>query len=164
MGQRIKTRCDISANWVTANPTLQLGEVGFDTTLKLSKTGDGVTAWNLLVFDYAKGSLVEGVGIVNAAFKTAAPYILSTSHGLGVVPDIVQAYYQCVIVQHGYSVGDRVLVDTSQSGYPNVSFDASKVTLALTAAMPNILLKTGAAAGALIAANWRINVRCWAIK
>lgn len=48
MGQRIKQRRDVAANWTVANPVLQDGEQGFDKTSKCIKIGDGVTAWNSL--------------------------------------------------------------------------------------------------------------------
>lgn len=49
MSQTIIVRRDTSANWIAAgNPVLAAGELGYDTDLKLTKMGDGVTAWNLL--------------------------------------------------------------------------------------------------------------------
>ena len=47
---RIKPRRDTSANWASANPVLQSGEIGFDTTSKQFKIGDGTTAWSSLTY------------------------------------------------------------------------------------------------------------------
>jgi hypothetical protein len=47
---RIKPRRDTSANWASANPVLQSGEIGFDTTSKQFKIGDGTTAWSSLSY------------------------------------------------------------------------------------------------------------------
>lgn len=47
---KIKIRRDTTSGWSTANPTLDLGEFGLDTTLKKVKIGDGSTAWNSLAF------------------------------------------------------------------------------------------------------------------
>ncbi len=46
----ITQRSDTSANWQSRNPTLKLGEIGYDSTAKRSKIGDGVTAWNSLAY------------------------------------------------------------------------------------------------------------------
>lgn len=44
-----------STQWSAANSILASGEIGFDTTLKKMKVGDGVTGWNALAFaDAAK--------------------------------------------------------------------------------------------------------------
>jgi len=47
---RIKPRRDTSANWASTNPTLQSGEIGFDTTTGQFKIGDGTTAWSSLPY------------------------------------------------------------------------------------------------------------------
>lgn len=41
-------RRDTAANWTAANPTLLEGEWALETDTKLTKLGDGVTAWNSL--------------------------------------------------------------------------------------------------------------------
>ena len=43
---QIQIRRDTEANWTSVNPTLALGEWGYDTTNKVCKIGDGSTAWN----------------------------------------------------------------------------------------------------------------------
>ena len=45
---KIQHRRDTSARWSTANPVLQAGEIGIDTTVNRIKIGDGVTTWNNL--------------------------------------------------------------------------------------------------------------------
>jgi Major tropism determinant N-terminal domain len=50
MTTRIKIRRDTSANWEIANPTLALGEPGYDLTENKIKIGDGSTAWLELPF------------------------------------------------------------------------------------------------------------------
>ena len=53
MTTRIKFRRDTAANWTAENPTLALGEPGFEQDTNKLKIGDGETAWTLL--DYASG-------------------------------------------------------------------------------------------------------------
>jgi hypothetical protein len=53
MTTRIKFRRDTAANWTELNPTLALGEPGFEQDTNKLKIGDGETAWADL--DYASG-------------------------------------------------------------------------------------------------------------
>lgn len=46
----INQRRDTAANWIAADPVLQLGEVGWETDTRKSKLGDGVTAWSGLLY------------------------------------------------------------------------------------------------------------------
>jgi hypothetical protein len=49
----MQQRRDTAANWTSVNPVLASGEIGYDSTTKQIKVGDGVTAWNSL--QYANG-------------------------------------------------------------------------------------------------------------
>lgn len=44
----IQLRRDTAANWTSANPTLGLGEFGYETDTGRLKLGDGSTAWSSL--------------------------------------------------------------------------------------------------------------------
>lgn len=68
-------RNDTSANWSTANPVLQLGELGIDTTEKKIKIGDGATPWNDLDFSSSKG----------AELGTAAPTASDDGFDVGTI-------------------------------------------------------------------------------
>ena len=46
----IQSRRGSSAQWSAANPILADGEIGYDSTTKQMKVGDGVTAWNSLAY------------------------------------------------------------------------------------------------------------------
>jgi hypothetical protein len=50
----IQLRRGTAAQWVTANPTLSVGEIGFETDTGKFKIGNGTEAW--LVQKYAGGS------------------------------------------------------------------------------------------------------------
>jgi hypothetical protein len=45
---RIRIKRGIASAWSSANPVLGAGELGYDTTNRVLKVGDGVTAWNSL--------------------------------------------------------------------------------------------------------------------
>ena len=68
-------RNDTSENWSTANPVLQLGELGIDTTEKKIKIGDGTTPWNDLDFSSSKG----------AEIGTAAPTASDDGFDVGTI-------------------------------------------------------------------------------
>jgi Major tropism determinant N-terminal domain len=50
MSRQITLRKDSATNWATTNPTLALGEPGYDTDAKNIKIGDGSTIWTNLSF------------------------------------------------------------------------------------------------------------------
>jgi len=48
MAQQIQIRRDTASNWTSVNPTLAVGEYGYETDTDKLKLGDGSTAWNSL--------------------------------------------------------------------------------------------------------------------
>ena len=46
METRIQIRRDTASHWANNNPVLALGEMGFDTTNRQIRVGDGITPWN----------------------------------------------------------------------------------------------------------------------
>jgi hypothetical protein len=57
----IQSRRGSSAQWSAANPILADGEIGYDSTTKQMKVGDGVTAWNALAYlDISATNLTTG--------------------------------------------------------------------------------------------------------
>jgi hypothetical protein len=50
MGYRIVLRRDTSARWQRNNPTLRLGEPGYETDSRKIKIGDGVSPWTILPY------------------------------------------------------------------------------------------------------------------
>jgi len=49
---QIQVRRGAAAQWTTANPTLALGEIGFETDTNLIKIGDGISAWVSLGYNF----------------------------------------------------------------------------------------------------------------
>lgn len=68
---RLQLRRDSSADWTTENPTLALGEPGYDTTRKQLKIGDGATAWDSLPF-LAREYVMVAVSDETTALTTGA--------------------------------------------------------------------------------------------
>jgi hypothetical protein len=52
LAAKVATRRDTAANFTSNNPTLASGELGFETDSKLTKLGDGTTAWNSLNYNW----------------------------------------------------------------------------------------------------------------
>jgi len=50
MAVTIQLRRDTTTNWSSKNPILHEGEIGYDTSAKLFKIGNGLTAWNDLTY------------------------------------------------------------------------------------------------------------------
>ncbi|QLH40702.1 MAG: hypothetical protein HWD60_19615 [Defluviicoccus sp.] len=48
MPSRIQVRRDIAENWISENPVLALGEIGYETDFVKCKFGDGVSVWTEL--------------------------------------------------------------------------------------------------------------------
>lgn len=51
-----RIRRDTAANWTAANPVLRIGEPGLETDTRKWKFGDGVTAWNALLYAGAEAA------------------------------------------------------------------------------------------------------------
>lgn len=65
MATRMQQRRGTSAQWISANPVLAAGEIGFETDTNQFKMGDGVNTWTNLAYfvdeDSVSGSLGDYV-------------------------------------------------------------------------------------------------------
>lgn len=90
MPVQIQQRRDTAANWTTANPTLALGEVGWETDTRLSKLGDGSTAWNSLPYTVGGVSDFTDLGDVPGSYTGQGSKLVgvkATEDGLEFVSD-----------------------------------------------------------------------------
>lgn len=53
----IQVRRDVAADWVSTNPVLSSGEIGYETDTGWMKVGNGSTAWNSLAYFVARQSV-----------------------------------------------------------------------------------------------------------
>ena len=73
MAVKIQVRRGTAATWISANPTLSAGEIGFETDTLRIKIGDGTTAWTSL--GYASG----GSSYATTATAAGTTTLTSTS-------------------------------------------------------------------------------------
>lgn len=155
-----------------------------------TETIDGVTTLaveqgeSYLIF--CDGSGFRTIGGGKAAALSKAPYesanqaittsgTLTLAHGLGVEPQIVMLVLECTTAEFNYSVGDRMIVNLSMTGFNNgqdvgVEIDSTNVTVrfgdgAGTAPVGKIFSlpnKTTRARAVLTNANWELIVRAFA--
>lgn len=57
MSSIIQVKRGTAAGWTSANPTLNAGEIGFETDTKKMKVGDGSTAWTSLAYTATDGDI-----------------------------------------------------------------------------------------------------------
>jgi Major tropism determinant N-terminal domain len=57
MSSIIQVKRGTAAGWTSANPTLNSGEIGFETDTKKMKVGDGSTAWTSLAYTATDGDI-----------------------------------------------------------------------------------------------------------
>lgn len=80
MANKIQLRRDTAANWSRANPILDDGEPGLDTTNNKIKYGDGVTRWNSLAYASA------AAGIEPTRLKNGANTVTLNAQGVVELP------------------------------------------------------------------------------
>lgn len=77
---RIKLRRDTAANWTSANPTLDLGEPGYETDTEQMKIGNGVDAWTTLPYfagGFDGGTIHQALEVAVNGTDTSGALILS---------------------------------------------------------------------------------------
>ena len=77
----IQIRNGTAAQWTSANPVLDVGELGVETDTHKLKVGDGTTAWNSLPYDSTGAGLsAPGSGMVKSTGSVLATAIPSTDY------------------------------------------------------------------------------------
>jgi hypothetical protein len=77
---QILVRNGLASEWISANPTLAMAELGVETDTGRFKVGDGVTSWSLLSysnmpFDVINIAAVQKGGIISSSAASAATFI-----------------------------------------------------------------------------------------
>jgi hypothetical protein len=61
MAKKIQIRRGAATSWTTFDPVLSSGELGYDTTNKNFKVGDGSTIWSELDYTFTTEAYVDSV-------------------------------------------------------------------------------------------------------
>jgi hypothetical protein len=98
MATRMQQRRGTADQWLTADPVLDVGEIGFETDTNSFKIGDGVNSWTLLDYFTNETGLAASLEDYILATEKAAPNGVATLDANGFVPaeqlDIdLTAYY-----------------------------------------------------------------------
>ncbi len=84
----------------------------------LKGTGVGTSGWAVLstsdIPTGSAGTLTAGTSCVQNPFTGQTK--TTQAHGLGAIPTMVVAYYECLSVDNGYAVGDRISLVTDIIG------------------------------------------------
>jgi len=88
MTTEIDIRRDTAANWTSNNPTLALGEMGFETDTRKLKVGDGATAWTSLLYilSGASDSAVREI-VGPTSYPMSSPNMKQWALAMGAAPD-----------------------------------------------------------------------------
>lgn len=92
----IQPRRGTSDQWVSANPILAVGEMGYETDTRKFKYGDGLSTWLDLPYGISSGNLADasaiGVQLLTAETVEAARTLLNIGTGVSVnATDIVDS-------------------------------------------------------------------------
>lgn len=102
----INFRKGTALQWATSNPTLELGEPGFETDTLKFKVGDGSTAWNLLKYVGLDGGVVGSGG--SESSSSSSPANSSSSSNLDQPPAQIADFSATASNQPDNGVADRI--------------------------------------------------------
>lgn len=100
----INQRRDYAAVWATTNPTLMLGEVGWERDTRKAKLGDGVTPWNSLAYAIEP---VSDRAPLNSPVLTGAPTTPTQLSGSSPLAIANQAMVEATVTGVVTALGNR---------------------------------------------------------
>jgi hypothetical protein len=131
---RIQFRRGTAAEWTSANPTLAVGELGFETDTTKFKIGDGSTAWTSLAYGFtaftatAPITITDGaIGITEASLTIAQSQVTNLETDLSGKQAVVSGVDDTEI---GYLNGVTSAIQTQLDG--KLALSGGTLTGALT--------------------------------
>jgi Major tropism determinant N-terminal domain len=147
---KIKLRRDSQANWAASANVPVDGEPIWNSTTRVFKMGNGISAYSALP------TLTAGywsLGQMTPAANAVMPAV--TFSNIANVQQVKFLWYLvCLTASNGYAVGDRVASTVNNNIIAWSS--ATQAGLAIGNALPQIIPKTGGAPVAIVAANWQL--------
>jgi hypothetical protein len=122
MASKIQIRRDTSANWISNNPILSLGEIGIETDTGTAKYGDGLTAWTSLT--YSKINPSTYTALTTLASADMIPVYDSSASDL--------CYITCenlgICMQYSPNVSTTLATDDTFAFYDTSASNTRKIT------------------------------------
>lgn len=134
-GARIQVKRGTAASWVSNNPVLYSGEIGYETDTRKFKVGDGTTAWNSLSYTHVPLSLssindLADVTISSVAGGDFLRYDSSASawinDAVNLSTDTVGNYVESLVAGTGVTLAGN----SGEAATPTVSIGQSVATSA----------------------------------
>lgn len=160
---------------VHSSPTLLL-PTGADILTTAGDTAEFVgfaTGWRCIRYDRASGHALVAPAVLISEEYESTPAVftangtLTFTHGLGVVPKIVEAELHCIAVDQGYAIGDIVNVGGADygptwNGGLSLRKTASQVVVRTAVSGISIVNNSTGAIALASPAGWRLVVRALA--
>lgn len=116
--------------------------------------------------DGTNGTNGSGSTIVKGTELVKAPWVVNSTttiaHGLGVIPDYLDAYFTCKTTDVGWAVGDiiklNMITDTGTSQGFIIYANTTNISLRTGLATPRIINKGTGAEAQMTAGSWNITI------
>jgi hypothetical protein len=155
MSSIIQIKRGTATAWTSANPTLNAGEIGFESDTKKMKVGDGSTAWTSLAYTTTDGDIsgvTAGTGLSGGGNSGAVTLAIdSTVATLTGSQTFTNKTLTAPVINNAVNTGSILISPEERT---TVSATAATGTINFDAATQGVLYYTTNAS-----ANWTLNVR-----